>query len=252
MVIPVHLLEQRRRIFPVIWALFGLGLLAKMGINCRIYQYGYVLAMPAATGLLFFLLKTFPDLVERYGINGRVLRGLLAGVICVGTVQLWSDSWQIYRAKTYAFGVGADTMLTFPPEANPRAEPMQLAVEWLKKNTPPQATLAAFPQGVILNYLARRGNPTPYLTWIMTEYNTYGESQMLGSLREHAPDYIALVHMDTSEHGPRFFGQPGYAQETMRWIGANYQPVYLAGKEPFQGGQFGIRILKNADTGSHP
>jgi hypothetical protein len=243
-VIAVLLVEGRHRIFPVIWALFGLGLLAKMGINCRIWHYGYVLAMPAALSLIFFLLKTLPDLVERHGINGKLLKGLLAGMICVGTLQLWGDSWEIYKAKTYPFGSGADTMLTFPPQANPRAEAIQLSVEWLKKNTPPQATLAAFPQGVILNYLARRPNPTPYLTWIVTEYKTFGEAMMLGSLKEHAPDYIALVHTDTSEYGPQFFGQPGYAAETMRWIGANYRPVFLVGSEPFKTGQFGVKLLK--------
>ncbi len=247
--IPLLLLEGRGKLsFPVVWAVFGLGLLAKMGINCRIYHYGYVLAMPAALGLIFFLLKTLPDLVERYGIDGRFLRAMLAGIICVGTIRLGRDSWEIYSAKTYVFGSGGDRMLTFPPQANARAEPLQLSVDWLKKNTPAQATLAAFPQGVILNYLARRPNPTPYLTWIMTEYNSFGEHLMLGALQEHAPDFIALVHTDTSEYGPRFFGQPGYAVETMRWIQSNYRPVFLAGSEPFRSNRFGIKLLKRQSS----
>jgi len=244
------ILGNGKRLFPLLWALFGLGLLAKMGINCRIWHYGYVLAMPAATGLILFLLKTVPDLTEPRGINGTKLRILIAGALCIGVGQLWNDSWQIYRAKTFSFGDGPNRMLTFPPQLNPRVEAIRLTVDWIKTNTSPSSTLAAFPQGVILNFLSQRANPTPYLTWIVTEYNTFGQARMLGSLQKHPPDYIALVHTDTSEYGPRFFGQPGYGLETAQWIVANYKPVFLAGCAPFQGDQFGIRLLKY--SGQHP
>jgi len=243
-VLLLSLTQGQKSAFPVLWAVFGLGLLAKMGINCRIWHYGYVLAMPTATGLVFILLKRLPDLVERYGFNARLLRVILAGLIGLGTLQLWLDSWQIYRAKTFAFESGSDRMFTFPPQQNARGEVIARTVEWLKQNTSPQSTLAAFPQGVMLNYLSRRANPTPYLTWIVTEYNTFGEEPMLGSLKAHPPDYIALVHTDTSEYGPRFFGQPGYGADTARWIVSHYRPVFLAGNEPFRGEQFGIRVLQ--------
>ena len=244
-------LKGDTRTFPLLWAVFGLGLLAKMGVNCRIWHYGYVLAMPTAIGLIFILLKTLPECIERHRINGRLFQGLMAASICMGTVQLWNDSWQIYRAKDFAFGRGTDTILTFPPQLNPRAQAIQLSVDWLTNNTPPQSTLAAFPQGVILNYLSRRANPTPYLTWIVTEYNTFGETRMLAALKDHPPDYIALVHTDTSEYGPRFFGQPGYGANTAQWIVSHYQPVFLAGSEPFRGDRFGIKLLRYSGIG-HP
>ena len=231
-------------LFPLVWAVFGLGFLAKMGINCRIWHYGYVLAMPASLGLIFFLLKTLPDFAELHGFDGKRLRILLAALISVGTLQLGTDSWENYRVKTRPFGSGSDLMFTGDFA---QAEAIGLSVDWLRRNTPPEATLVALPQGVILNYLARRPNPTPYLTWIVTEYNTFGEARLLGTLQAKAPDYIALVHTDTSEYGFRFFGQPGYAEATMRWIGANYRPIFLAGHEPFTGRQFGIRLLKRME-----
>jgi hypothetical protein len=244
--------QGRGGVFPLLWMVFGFGLLAKMGINCRIWHYGYVLAMPAALGLAFVLIRQLPRKIDSFGFNGRGVALLLSGVICLGTLQLGWDSWQIYKAKTFSFSSGADQIRTFPPESNARGEAIRETVEWLDRHASPQATLAAFPQGVILNYLSKRPNPTPYLTWIVTEYNTFGEKPMLGALQGTPPDYIALVHTDTSEYGPRFFGQRGYAEQTMAWIRANYQPVFLAGKEPFKGEDFGIKLLRRLGAGTAP
>ena len=71
----------------------------------------------------------------------------------------------------------------------------------------------------------------------------FGEQRMLADLQAHSPDFILLVHKDTSEYGHRFFGQ-NYARKLSDWIGSNYDAVSVAGSLPFQGDAFGILLLK--------
>ena len=105
-----------------------------------------------------------------------------------------------------------------------------------------------FPEGIMLNYLARRRARTTCMNYVMTEIILFGEKNLLDQLREDPPDYVLLVHKDTSEFGVGFFGQdPRYGREIMTWVNRNYRPVAQFGAEPFRSRRFGIRILKRGD-----
>ena len=55
------------------------------------------------------------------------------------------------------------------PEGNAvEARNLNLALDWIDKNIPPRATLATLPEGVMLNYLSRRVNPT---MWYVRVFN---------------------------------------------------------------------------------
>ena len=66
---------------------------------------------------------------------------------------------------------------------------------------------------------------------------------MLASLARRPPNMIALVHMNTSEEGPQFFGRD-YARDLLGWIDANYREVRLIGSRPFRDRRFGIVLLE--------
>ena len=101
----------------------------------------------------------------------------------------------------------------------------------------------------MINYLTRRPNPTPYEGVNPTEMLAYGETNVLEAYARHSPDYILLVHRDTSEWKAGYFGaEPGYGHEMMQWIRANYSPVWLLGHEPFQTNLFGIKLLRRNDN----
>ena len=115
----------------------------------------------------------------------------------------------------------------------------------MESNASPEATLAVLPEGVMVNYLSRRINPTKYLIWNPAEMVGLGQNTMAASFRENAPDYVMLIHRDHSEYGVRFFGQEErFGLNLMQWIEANYEPVCLIGNEPLRNSQFGIKILK--------
>jgi hypothetical protein len=111
---------------------------------------------------------------------------------------------------------------------------------------PADKTLACFPEGIMINYLARRQTAGPYVNYNPPDLLLFGEDQMLAALKVTPPNYIFLVHKDTSEFGERFFGID-YGQKLYAWIAANYRdqplPMLDLGVEPLRGNQFGIRLL---------
>jgi hypothetical protein len=95
----------------------------------------------------------------------------------------------------------------------------------------------------MLNYLSRRVSPVPYTDFMPTEFAIFGEDAILDSFRANPPDYIALVHKDTSEFGYQFFGRD-YGQQVYAWIEENYRPAALIGDMPLQDARFGILFLQ--------
>ena len=134
--------------------------------------------------------------------------------------------------------------MTYDPKIDPTGAQMAATVTWIEVHTAPSNTLAVLPEGVMLNYLTRRENPTPYAVFAF-EVWAFGERNMLAAYRRNPPDYIVLVQRDTSEYGVPYFGmKDGFGYDVMQWVGRNYGPVELIGGEPRLGGAFGIKVLK--------
>jgi len=237
--------ERRDLILPLLWSVFALVLLAKMGVHCRVWHYGFCLAMPAAVSVLYFAGWFLPRSLRGRGVDEAVFRTALFLLVAVGVVRLLGISNGFYRVKNYAVGHGGDRMMYFNPRVEGRGLALNLALDWLNRNTPADATLCVVPEGIMLNYLSRRPNPTRYTTLVMMATQKYPESELLAAFSNSRPDYIAIIHKDTSEWGVRFFGQePNFGLLTMRWINQNYRAVWLLGHEPLQNDYFGIKIMK--------
>jgi hypothetical protein len=237
---------QLEMTFPLLWSVFGLVLLAKLGLFSRVWHYGFALAMPAAVTAIYLLFWLLPGLLEhKFDMDPRPFRLAVWLALMVGFGILFHDSETWYVAKTFTVGQGGDRMLAFDPQLNPAGAGVRLCLAWIEKNVPRDGTLAVLPEGATLNYLSRRVNPTPCLDWSPTVLTVFGQAGMTAAFENHPPDYICLVERDTSEFGGGYFGHsPGYGVELMQWIGKNYQPVYLIGHEPLQNGLFGIEVLR--------
>jgi len=233
--------------FPLLWFVFALLLFAKQGVFPRIWHTGFVLAMPAFVGAVYLFLWLLPEFLEgRFQVPRLPMRLAAAGVLLVAGVHLAQVSARFYCTKKLAVGQGPDVILARGPDGNAvEARNVNRALDWIGKNIPPQATLAAIPQGALLNFLSRRSNPTPCLDWNPTMLAFYGATNMAAALEDHPPDYIALVEWQTYEFGTGYFGTAGFGENVMAWIQKNYQPVALFGSEPLRNGLFGIKILKH-------
>jgi hypothetical protein len=238
---------DRAVIFPLLWSVFALMLLAKQGVFPRIWHTGFGLAMPAFVSAVYLFFWRLPAwLAEKFQVPRCPMRAAAVVTLAVACVSLALQSEKFYSLKKQPVGHGADTIIAQGPDGNPvEARTMNLALDWLAKNVPTDATLAALPQGAMLNFLSRHVNPTPSLDWNPTMLAVFGQTNMLAALEKNPPDYIAIVEWTTYEFNLDYFGkEPGYGTDVMAWIKKNYETAALFGSEPLKNGLFGIKILK--------
>ena len=236
--------------FGILWLAFSFLMLAKLGFNPQISHYGVFLAMPAFLSAVYLLLHLLPRLLERFGLESKTFRTAILIFFLAGLARLTIQSALFYKDKDFVLGTGGDRIVTYNPKIdNPKSAPtgaaMASAVAWIETRTAPTSTLAVLPEGVMLNYLTHRDNPTPYVVFAF-EVLAFGEQNMLAAYEKNPPDYIILIQRDSSEYGVPYFGvKKGYGFDVMQWVRRNYEPVYLIGSEPLQSGAFGIKILKH-------
>jgi hypothetical protein len=254
-------------VFPLLWNVFALGLLAKMGFFPRIWHYGFALAMPAFAGSVYFLVWLLPAWLERkYQVRFHPFRLAVCVVLAAVFVRLFLCSEYWYLQKTVPVGRDGDKIMAYNPSVNPFHDNVQRALSWIEENTPATATVAVLPEGAMINYLARRVNPTRYPVWLPPEMEVFGQTNMTAAFARNAPDYVLLLSRSTVEYGVGPFGHyPRYGTELIQWIEGHYDAVYptacAAGKFPAGNQSFAtLQILKRhlpgaagrSDDGSAP
>lgn len=222
-------------------AAFALVLLAKMALHVRLYQYGFVLAMPATLLVAVAGVVALPRWLWDQGRHGERLAAVAAAVLVAFTAGHLRLHAARTAARTEIVGVGVDHLL-----ADARGAAVEAARALIERHLGPDDTLVVLPEGVMLDYLTRRRNPTPILNFVPTEFAIFGEERILSALRDAPPDFVLLFHRDTTEFGPRFFGRD-YARETMRWIRSTYRETALLGARPLESDRFGLLLLERAD-----
>jgi hypothetical protein len=231
-------------------ALAGL-LLAKMILRASVWHYGFALGMPAAIVLLAGWIGWIPNWIARASASSAaawIARAPALSACAVYLVVVLGASAKWMAVRTFWVGDGADAFL-----ADERGAVMNEAVNRVRALTSPDDTLTVIPEGNMLNYLARRVNPTRYQNFLPAEVMLFDEQKMLAELMDRPPDWIALVHADTRVYDAQYFGQH-YARDIARWLEDNYVPATpIIGAYPFLSDQFGILLLKRKhvprDTG---
>jgi hypothetical protein len=225
--------------------MFALALLAKMPLNARIYHYGFALAMPATLMLVAALVGWAPVAITRRGGQGGIFAAAALGVFAAAIASYLVIARVQLERLDRTIGRGADAIRVHSAGAL-----FGEAVEIVRERAKPGQTLAAYPEGALANHLTGLRNPTPYMAVIPLETRAYGEERVLGALKASPPDYLMLVHRDTSEAGARFFGRD-YARSIGAWIQRDYRPVGLVGAMPFRD-RFGVLVLERRVAGAQP
>jgi hypothetical protein len=218
---------------------FALVLLGKVILRVRLDQYGFALAMPATLLLCVSLVSWLPAIAGGSSGHSPIIRAGALGAIAAAVLSLlWVIGLRIDE-RTLAVGEGADRFL-----AGFRAPAVNAALEEIETRLDADDSLVVLPEGVMLNYLARRVNPTGHINFMPPELIIFGEDRILEALRASPPDYVALTHKDTREYGLDFFGR-GYGRKLLAWVNHNYRPVALFGEPPLRDGtEFGIRLMQ--------
>jgi len=218
---------EQAAIFPLLWNVFGLVLLAKLGFFTRISHYGFALAMPAFAGAVYLFVWLLPVLLEqRYQVRFHLFRMAACLVLITGFGHLFLRSESHYLRKNVPVGRGGDKIMAYGPSVNPFHDNVQLALSWIQKNVPPAATLTVLPEGAMINYLSRRVSPNPYLVWLPPEMEMFGQTNMAAAFEKNSPDYVVILERSTAEYGVGYFGYyPRYGTELMQWIDDHYDRV---------------------------
>ena len=241
----VVFVKQRRKnqlrgrlIVQLCMSIFALGLLGRIILYTRVHHYGFVLAMPATLLAVVVMTYRVPAWLNQRGGYGGIFRafGLVMLLACI-LAHLRIMSLCLSK-KTYTVSSGADTILT-----DRRGQAVNTLLEQIEQQVKLDETLAVLPEGVMVNYLCQRVNPTPYINFMPPELIMFREDKMLASFQEHRPDYIALVHKNATEYGFDFFGRD-YGRELFGWVTNNYKPVYQIGALALQDKCFGILLMQ--------
>lgn len=226
-------------VFRLSLTLFSALLLLKMVLYARIHQYGFAVAMPATLVTAVMLGVALPRALDVAGFNGWIFRAGFAAValVVVGTYLTLSND--VMCTKTVWVGHGADGFwadTTRGPDVN-------ICLNDLAHRTTPSQTVLVVPEGAMLNYLARRAEPTQYANFNPPDLAIFGPSRILKALQSHPANWVVVAHKDTSEFGVQFFGKD-YAQSIAHWIQANYKVTRTIGQIPLRPGtRFGISIM---------
>jgi hypothetical protein len=223
------------------FALAALALLAKMALNVRIPHYGFALAMPATALLAASIVDALPRWLASRGASAALARAGALGVLGVFAGLHVAASERIFALKQESIGAGADEFV-----ADARAKAFKAALGWIAKASESSVaapTLAVFPEGVMLNYLARLENPTPFQNFMPPEIVLFGERRILRAFEAAPPDFVIITHKNTAEYGYPFFGVD-YARDLGAWLRREYQAVQVFGDPPLQPqSRFGVAVL---------
>jgi hypothetical protein len=237
-------LDFERWAAPLAWTVFALLMLAKLLLAPKFYHYGFALALPATLLAVVVAVAWLPKVCCRSWQGGRWCQIAIVAICILDLGYLVHTSSHHLSMKTQPFGSGDDRIVGFGGDVAPRDIILTDALEFISRDLPPGATVAALPEGVMLNYQARRVNSTGYINLMPPELEMFGEENIVRSFAARPPDYVLLVHKDTDEYGVRFFGSSGYGEQIMQWVLDHYTPVRTFGAEPLCGDRFGVKILQ--------
>jgi len=231
--------NRSQLILPVTFALFSLLLMAKVILKVRVDNYGFVLAVPAVLIAVVAMWDWLPRAIERLGGAGTLLRAGLLAMLTIDTYVYLNVQKVALDERTVRVGTGGDAIWW-----NPRGHEVNRILAQIEASLPRDATLVAIPEGVMLNYLSRRRNPTGYISYMPLETLLFGEDQILDGFEQHPPDALLVLTRDLQIYDVKPFGE-GYAQRLRAWLVDHYRPVEPAPARP---GQFQIVLMKPRDS----
>ena len=225
---------------------FGMLTLGKMILNCRVYDYGFALAMAAMLIDVAFFIWLIPLLLRKEYARGNLFRKLaILGFSLISIYALIVSNYY-YSKKDYSVGQGADALLSYGPKYEPKGWAVNMAIKRIKETTLPNDNFTPIPEGLIINYLMRRSSPFRYDAITAGALTSlFGETAMFDDLRNAHPKFILLIHRDSKEFGEGFFGSDiRNGKRIMDWIESHYTCVWQLLNEPLKDSRFGMKMLK--------
>jgi hypothetical protein len=225
-----------RRALQLALVVLGLVLLAKTLLYARVLNYGFVLSLPAALVLAIGMVSWLPRILEQHRRAGWLMQAVgVSAVLAFAGLHL-KHSLHWWSTQKTEIGWGHDRFL-----AGARGPLVREALAWLDEHMQPDDTLLVLPEGVMLNWLLKKRTPTRWVNFMPPEMLFWGEDEVLTDLEREAPDWVVIMHKNTTEYGFEWFGED-YGQRVMQRVRHDYLPVVTFGAVPLTGGNYGVAV----------
>lgn len=210
------------------WLLVALGvaLMARMILNGRIHQFGYYQAAIGAVVVLAALVSELPERVRlALPWERRTLRLAVAALLAAGIFSAAKRGQFIYGHLNTPHGDGRDRSYIWNNQGNLFEIVRTLAPQ-------PPGKMVVLPEGLMINYLARRASPVaPFFFYSVT---TAGgrEARIVEQLKANPPEWVVLIPRDLAEYGIKHYGErSGAGAELLEWVRQDYYNA-LNGRTP--------------------
>ncbi|MGD0464861.1 MAG: glycosyltransferase family 39 protein [Tepidisphaeraceae bacterium] len=211
-------------------AILSLAFLAKILLYARLYQYGFVLAVPCGMLAVIALIDWLPTWIRQRAGSPAIVQWGAIGFFAAFIIQNLAVTQQVLRERTVpiplAFGGVAWT--------RPTNSAAIAAIHWLA--SAPTATAAIIPDAAGINYAAGRPSSVPFTEMHPMGLNLYGQSAVTAAFDRHPPDFILIMDFPTTAFGARTFGRD-YGLQLSSWIARHYRPIVI-----FSGGDHPIDV----------
>jgi hypothetical protein len=224
-VIAVAMMQAVRTRSPSLFSLAAAALFFSLRIllDLRAAGFGTFLLVPGLLLLAVVLLGLFPGRFRAGPARAMATAGacfLLAFVSFAHVVATRAN----FREAVLELRTPRGTMRLPPEKFN--IDLVDL-VNHLRTSTPPGATLAVFPEGLPLNFLAERENPLYFTNYIRVELTQPGVREaVLRDLDRKRPDFVAVVWRSESEYGSGETFEDGYGAPIVDWLHQHYVPEF--------------------------
>jgi hypothetical protein len=179
--------------------------------------------------------------VERKGACVIAI-GTLA-LLAPGVVILVGKSEARLNSKTALVGTGGDQFYAYSPQIDPTGELVN-AVSQALQQAPPRQTLVVLPEGLMINYLARRPSPIAPFFYFSSATAAGGEDRIVEDLGRHPPDWVVIISRSLLEFNLERYGErPGEGREILSWVNKNYETAASVGGDPLDYRQHGVVLL---------
>ena len=219
-------------------------LMGRMLLNARIEHYGFFQAALAAMLVVAAMVAEWP---ARFISSrpGRICAALgMLAVVASGIFHLVPASARLLGAKQLAVGSGPDLFYAFPTKTWAPGELVRASAEYLSR-IPSNGKILVLPEGVMINYLARRATPTASYRFFASDLAEGREERLVAEMKKNPPDRIILLSRDLREFGiARYGDKTGEGRAILQWIATDYQLSTKAGGDPLNPREAGVAIYR--------
>ncbi|HKO58800.1 MAG TPA: hypothetical protein VJ276_23235 [Thermoanaerobaculia bacterium] len=195
-------------------------LLLSLTVSARVYLnlspdwYGFVFTVPTLVLIVYALVEWLPA----QGIYSRGFALLWLPVLLLITGRSLYEQHEAYALKNHRITTSRGVLY----DANrDRARALNEVLPMLRG----ARSLAVFPEGLTINYLAHVPTTLSFHTFIPPETaDALVEARILEELRQRPPEYVAVVTRNVREFGYRGFGID-YDQRIAEHLQQAYAPV---------------------------